>query len=207
MICIVVVYDLCMKILLLNTLLILSSCSLFKNQSLSRDITKNTKKICLSGSGKGRLTIQNSTYVFGYESSLEEELAKWTLALDFPLRNQEIFHLDWSQSKKVKFSSTIEEKILKENKHVHPKHLDEYIQNLGNFLKEVIDMRTNRISKSNYSWKMDRKSITAQNRNNVFSAEFKQLTSEDFFGLMTIRYHFDENQSYKMDFVVRNCAQ
>jgi hypothetical protein len=196
-----------MKILLISTFLILSSCSVFKANKLSRNIKSNIQKVCLSGSGKGRLTVQERTYVFGYDSLLEESLAKWTLALDFPMRNQELFKLDWSKGEKVSFKTSIEEKILKENKHVNPKHLDEYIQKLGQFLKEVIDSKSGISKSSQFKWKTTSKSIVATDSKNMFTAEFKQLTSGNFFGLMTIRYQFERNQRFKMDFVVRNCAQ
>jgi hypothetical protein len=196
-----------MKLLLLSTFLLLSSCSIFNAGKLSRDIENNIQKICLSGSGKGRLTVQNRTYVFGYDSLLEEDLAKWTLALDFPMRNQELFKLDWSKGNKTIFETSIEEKILKENKHVNPKHLDQYIQKLGLFLKEAIDAKAGKTKNSKFEWETAKKSIIATDDKKLFTAEFKQLTSGNYFGLMAIRYQFERNQSFKMDFVVRNCAQ
>lgn len=197
-----------MKLLLFSIILLLSSCSVFKTNKLSRDIKTNIQKICLSGQGKGRLTVQKKTYIYGYESLLEEDMAKWTLALDFPMRNQEIFKLDWSKGGKVDFHTSIEDIILRENKHVSPKHLDLYIQNLGLFLKEVIDAK--KITKAHgqkFNWSATKKSISATDEKNLFKADFTQLTAGNYFGLMTIRYQFEQHQRFKMEFVVRNCAQ
>lgn len=196
-----------MKISLLFVVFILSSCSVFKARKLSRDVSENAKKICLSGNGKGRLEVQDQKYVFSYESLMEEELARWTLILDFPLHNQEELKLDWSKANKVEFTTSIEEKILKENRHVNPTQLDKYIQNLGSFLKEVIDLANSKQVKSAYSWEIKQKSFVAVSKNKAFIAEFKQLTSQNYFGLMSLSYQIEDEQSYKMDFVVRNCAE
>jgi hypothetical protein len=43
------------------------------------------KKICLEGSGKGRIELVGSKYTFGYESQLNRPKNLFELALDFPI--------------------------------------------------------------------------------------------------------------------------
>ena len=184
------------------------SCSLLQTSILSKNLSKDLKKTCLTSSGKGRLKVQNKTYIFGYESFLDNNVNQWTLALDFPMHNQESFKLDWSESQNIKFTASIEEKILRDNSNVDPKQLDSFITSLGSFIKEIIDIKNlgSNVSKS-FKWSTDKKSIKAKDKDERFFAEFQNLTSDDYFGLMTIRYQFREQQSYKLDLVVRNCAE
>lgn len=46
---------------------------------------KQFKKICLEGSGKGRIELVGSKYTFGYESQMNHRNNVFDLALDFPI--------------------------------------------------------------------------------------------------------------------------
>lgn len=46
---------------------------------------KQFKKICIEGSGKGRIELVGSKYTFGYESLLDRPKNLFELALDFPI--------------------------------------------------------------------------------------------------------------------------
>jgi hypothetical protein len=48
-------------------------------------LKKQFKKICLEGSGKGRIEIVGSKYTFGYESVIDRKKNDFNLALDFPV--------------------------------------------------------------------------------------------------------------------------
>lgn len=48
-------------------------------------LNKQFKKICLEGSGKGRIELVGSKYTFGYESLINRSANIFDLALDFPI--------------------------------------------------------------------------------------------------------------------------
>lgn len=48
-------------------------------------LTKQFRKICLEGSGKGRIELAGSKYTFGYESQISSSKKVFELALDFPI--------------------------------------------------------------------------------------------------------------------------
>lgn len=195
-----------MKFLL--PLILLYSCSLFKTHTVDRDLSQSTKRICLSSEGKGRLVVQNRKYIFSYDSILEKKLAHWELALNFPLRKTETFKLDWSKSGKVDFTSTIEEKLLKENKNLDPRSIEEFTSGLGNLLEEIIKLRTAKKLKSKkFSWSSSKKSLIAKSRNKSFNAVFTNLGPNGHFGLMRLSYQNSGDQAYKMDLVVRKCLE
>jgi hypothetical protein len=198
-----------MKYILILNFLFLSSCGLLKTKSLNRNITKASQSVCLSSEGKGRLEILKRKYVFSYESALDVEAANWELALSFPLRDQESFKLDWSEENKILFTSSIEDKILKENKNINPNSLHEFTQNLGRLLHEVIlrSDEANKGLKSKFMWQVTNKELKAMNRDKTFKASFLNLVAGGHFGLMRIQYKDDDQQSYKLDLVVRNCHE
>ncbi len=193
---------------LLCILILLSGCSLFKKGVVERDLSKSTQKICLSSHGKGRLMVKKNKYIFSYESALDTEHALWQLALNFPLRKTESFKLDWSQEGKVNFESTIEERILKENKNIDPKSLESFTSAVGYLLEEIIKIRTkSRETKRLFRWKVTKKAILVQSRDKKINAEFKNLVANQYFGLMTIKYENASAQTYKLDLIVRKCLE
>ncbi len=188
--------------------LVLVSCATFKRNIVERDVHKSTQKICLSSEGKGRLTVGNNKYIFSYESALDTEEALWQLALNFPLHKTEMFKLDWSVKGKVKFTSSIEQRILKENQDINPQSLEAFTSGMGRLLDEIIKLRTNKIKKPKYyKWKTTKKSLLATSKKRFVDAEFKNLVGNEYFGLMTIKYHDKKDQSYKMDLIVRKCLE
>ncbi len=194
-----------MKILIL---FLLTSCSLFKTHTVNRELHKSTQNIFLSSEGKGRLFVQNSKYVFSYESALDEEHAHWQLVLNFPLRKPETFKLDWSEEGKVKFKSSIEERLLKENRNINPRSLERFTKGLGELLQEVIEVRSlKRNGKKKFIWKRTPKALKAKDKSGRFNAMFTNLVSDSHFGLMRVNYQNSKKQAYKMDLVVRKCLE
>lgn len=197
-----------MKFLALAFVFLFSSCSLFKTHLVDRELHKSTKKICLSSEGKGRLFVQNKKYIFSYESALDEEHANWQLVLNFPLRKPETFTLDWSEEGKVKFTSSIEERLLKENRNVNPKALDRFTNGIGGLLQEVIELRSLKRAKAKkFKWSSNKKSLTARGMGKDFNATFTNLVSNSHFGLMRVNYQNSKKQAFKLDLVVRNCLE
>ena len=159
----------------------------------------------MNSEGKGRLTVKNKKYIFTYESFLDEDQAKWVLTLDFPLRSEETFELDWSKNGKMHFKSSIDTKILRENKEVDPKELDRFVSSIGHFLKDIIKLRSYSKKKLRNKWKLDKKSLNSISRSKRSKMLFTNINNENYFGLMTVSYEGKGDQSYKMDFIVRKC--
>jgi hypothetical protein len=67
--------------------LFLCSCATIKSTAPQSTayLSKQFKKICLEGSGKGRIELVGSKYTFGYESQISTINNVFDLALDFPI--------------------------------------------------------------------------------------------------------------------------
>ena len=127
------------RVSLAVALFILEGCS--TTQLGSKDPKVVAEKICLNNDGRGRLTVNQKKYVFTYFSALENDDAKWVLGLSFPFQEEEIFELDWSENSKMKFNTSSDSKILKENTNINPQELDRFINAIGSALKDVINLK------------------------------------------------------------------
>lgn len=194
---------------LLVLIVLIQSCALFKGKDLSNQLDESLKNVCLSSQGKGRLQVGNSKYVFSYEAALDEEHANWLLALNFPLRPQETFQLDWSQEGDIKLKTSLEDKIIKENRGVDPRSVEKFVQGLGALIQEIIHTRTNdeALKTRQFNWKKVRNELWTLNKNHNIKAKFKKLGSEGFFTLMELSYLEPEKSFYKLDLVVRQCFE
>lgn len=196
-----------MKIALLMTFF-LTSCSLFKISKVSKDLSVSSQKICLSSEGKGRLNVKGRKYIFSYESGLLDHDHSWKLALKFPLRKAEIFEIDWSNPNKVKFTSTIEDKILRENRGVNPKSIEIFTSQVGHLLKEVLIHQSGRKEqKVEFDWKADGGSLLASKKDSKFKAKFTNIVAEHYFGRMSLSYVDITDEEYSLDLIVRNCSE
>lgn len=78
-------------------------------------LSKQFKKICLEGSGKGRIELVGSKYTFGYESQVAQAQNRFDLALDFPIFGETKVSLSLNPkevSKEMKHDQLVE--LLKE---------------------------------------------------------------------------------------------
>ncbi|MCV6608904.1 MAG: hypothetical protein OIF32_11895, partial [Campylobacterales bacterium] len=173
---------------LLVLLFSLNSCSLFNSYKLTRDVAFESKKICLTSEGRGRLHVSGRKYVFSFESFLDQKESKWTLGLDFPLHNQETFEIDWSVAGKIRMKSSIEDKLLRESSEVNPKELALFVRGIGVLLKEVIFLKENKTKKSKfYQWTINDKELLGVDKRKRFFASFQKPTN-DKFGLISLEY-------------------
>jgi len=195
-----------MKILLILMLIIFNSCSLFKPKLLNRNLSTAAKSVCLSADGRGRLTFLKRKYVFSYESYLDEAQANWLLALSFPLHAQETFKIDWSKNDKIELISSIEDKILRENKNINPAMLHAFTENVGSLIKEIIDLRSKKV-KTKFNWIVTNKELSAKSKDSRFEANFLNMLNSGYFGLMSLKYKVDGNSPYKLDLIVSNCLK
>ncbi len=196
-----------MKFALIMTFF-LTSCSLFKITKVSKDLSVSSQKICLSSSGKGRLKVKGSKYIFSYESGLQDHQNSWKLALDFPLRKTEVFEVDWSDVKNVKYTSTIEDKILRENRGVNPKSIEAFVTNVGSLLKEILIQKSGKSEEqSQFEWQASGNTLNVTLKNTKFNATFTNIVSGRYFGLMSLNYVDSTNEGYSLDLIVRNCIE
>lgn len=175
---------------------------------LSGEIGQAVQKVCLSSEGNGRLTVLNKKYVYSYESVLEADLGRWILAMSFPLRIPETFELDWSEAGKVKFTSSIEERILKENKNINPKSLEDFTNKLGHLFDVIVRLQLKQsVDNSKFDWSVSDKDLVFVHSDKKLSATFTNLTSNNSFGLVSVTYSDLMSQDYKLDLVVSNCLK
>lgn len=75
-------------------LFFLTSCALFKGQSslVDMDKLKLLDAVQLTGEGRGRLSLGQSQYVFGFDSIFKENF-DWILAVQIPLHGEEVMIL------------------------------------------------------------------------------------------------------------------
>ena len=186
-----------------------SSCSLFKTFDVSENMRLSAKKICLSGEGKGRLGVNNKKYIFQYESGLDLEYANWKLALNFPLQKSELFELDWSENGKVKFSSSIDQRILRENDAIDPHSFDFFTRSIGQLIQEIISLKeaTTRggTRESKFQWKQSKKILSVTNSKENFTANFSNMVGDEYFGLIKMSYIDSKKQNFRMDLIVKTC--
>ena len=165
---------------------------------MSRDLSASASKVCLTSAGKGRLAVGDKKYIFSYESALDKEAANWKLALDFPLQKTELFELDWSENEKVQFTSSIDDKILKENSKINPQALETFTSSIGKLIQQIISVEDKGMKNLNYfSWESTQKTLVATNKDN-FKAKFTNMTGNQYFGLMPISYVNSNNQNFRI---------
>ena len=80
--------------LLLGAAFVLTGCSHIKTTKS----TKAFKSLCLSGEGKGRISLNEGKYVFSYENLLKLKEQEWLLGLQLPLHGEEVLELKFKDA-------------------------------------------------------------------------------------------------------------
>ena len=98
------------KWLILITLF--SSCALLKSHDLRTEkVEKLLDSIKTSGDGRGRLTLDQSQFVFGFEAILKENF-DWLLAAEFPLHGEELLILkDLKSESMLEVQSDLQQRV------------------------------------------------------------------------------------------------
>lgn len=190
---------------LLIVLIILGACSTAKLSSENPRVV--AKNICMNNEGKGRLSINGKKYVFTYFSALSNEDSKWTLGLSFPFQDEEIFELDWSEDNKMKFNTSIDDKILRENSNIDPRELDKFISSLGLSLQDIIRLKSKSNSKLSYQWIVQKNSLKGHNKSNKTEVEFTNINNDGYFGLIQFDYLKQAKQNFKIEFILNECFE
>lgn len=163
------------------------------------------KNICMNSEGRGRLTINKSKYLFSYFSSLDSEHSKWTLGLSFPFQDEETFELDWSENGKMKFQTSLDNKILRENSQINPLELEQFITSLGSSLKDIIKLKANS-KKLSHFWRVDKNNLVGQSFDKQGVMTFTNLNNKNF-GLIQFEYKKESDQAFKIEFILQECFE
>ena len=193
-----------MKRIILTIFIILTSCA--TPQLSSKDPRIAAQNICMNSEGRGRLTINNKKYVFSYFSSLESKYSRWTLGLSFPFQDEETFELDWSENQKMKFKTSLDTKILRENSQINPEALELFITSLGNSLKDIIKLK-GIDKKLTHRWWVEKNSLYGTNPNKKSKMSFTNLDTENKFGLIKFEYLNNTKQNFKIEFILKECFE
>lgn len=142
------------NLLVVLILVILNSCALWKSKEEDRRIidTSDPLKafkssltdICLSGAGKGKLNFFEERHSFAFESFLEKDEAKWTMAFQIPFQDDELIRIHFGdvleRSGDIKVDGSFYQKLTKSNSKTESgrqalRLLDRSLAKLGIFLK------------------------------------------------------------------------
>ena len=97
----------------------LNSCSSSEN-SKTLSTQSKMKRVCLSGSGKGRVRIGRNKSLFRYESKLNQDKKYWRMVLDLPIHGEEMIGLKWANGQKMWSASFIKALESEEDKYSAP---------------------------------------------------------------------------------------
>ena len=189
----------------LALLIIAVGCSSTQLKSTNPNVV--AQKICLNNEGRGRLTVNQKKYVFTYFSALEKDDSKWILGLSFPFQDEEVFELDWSENQKMKFNTSIDSKILKENSNINPTELELFINSIGLALKDVIKLKNYSNQKLAYNWNVNKNSFIGTSKARKMKVRFDNLVKGHHFGLIELEYVKDKDQSFKFEFILSECFE
>lgn len=184
------------------------SCSVFQFSRLSKNVIKESKKVCLNADGNGRLKIQGHKYVFSFETLLNVEESKWQMALSFPLHGEEYIELNLDEGH-AQLNQKLEDKILKERSGVNPELLHNFMSSWGVFLRELIYMQQNEreVSDAKFRWNVSKNKLSAlskQGKNNISSQFYNARDS--FFTRMDFLLRSEvEKRPMQIELVVRKC--
>lgn len=198
-----------MKYFIIVSLLVLSSCAIFQKSVLSENLSRDIKKVCLSSEGKGRIVINNQKYLFSYESALREEDKNWIMALNFPIYGEEYVQIDW-QNNILQHEASFESKMLKDQKGLSPEKLELFLKSWGQFLHEIILLKSNQEKSKNFNWDLGTKELkaTSELQNNEVQIIFKNLVDDKYFGRYDITTQSQNAKSlFKIEVIVRKCLE
>lgn len=186
-------------------MLIFNSCSVFQTSKL-KNLDSAAQAVCLNSEGKGKIQIASDIAYFGFYSVLELEEANWLLGMNFPLQEEETFELDWSRNGKISFKTSIEQKILRQNKDVNPIELEEFIQFAGNSLKDIVTLKSKNKNKLALIWGIDQGQMVGTSSRKKAKIIFEEFQGQ-FYKKMKIELISKKDQVYKLEFNTRICHE
>lgn len=189
----------------LTILFFISSCAIFRQQNVSKNVYKASQNVCLNADGSGRLEIYGHKYVFGAETLYDAEDARWAMGLNFPLYGQELIELQINDPNSEMIQN-LEEKILREKAGVNPKNLKNIMLEWASFLKELIKIKSNdlKLSKTKFDWKVSKNNLYAKSK--TLKVKFSNYNGS-YFGKMVLAFDAMSNSSKrsKIELIVRKC--
>lgn len=186
-------------------LFFISSCALFRQQNLSKNVLKASQNVCLNADGNGRLEIYGHKYVFGAETLYDAKDYRWAMSLNFPLYGQELIELQVNDPESEMIQN-LEEKILREKKGVNPQNLQQMMIEWASFLKELIKIKSNdiKLSKTKFDWKVSKNNLYAASK--TLKVKFSNFNGS-YFGKMDFTFNAERKMDKisKIELIVRKC--
>lgn len=130
---------------LLAIVFIFTSCQLFNGAKLSNDLQKEIKKVCLQGSGDGRVITGNTKFPFNYEMGFEESL--WLMAVQFPFKDEVVVEVDLKSNI---YRPSFERELLKSAKGINPKVLRILLKLWSKNIFDIYQAKTNNLKVKSY---------------------------------------------------------
>lgn len=192
--------------------LLFSSCSLFRFQKVSEDIPKESQKICLNSSGKGRIEMEQGKYVFSYESALVEEEEKFIMVLNFPIYGEEKFEIYFTDGQLRENNSELEHRLIATGSGVDPLLVQSFISLWAKYFKELISLQRGVPSKkASFEWMVKEQTLMGiSNLQNLQFISKANVANKDFFEHLTFQMKETKNkssQSLKVELFVRECLE
>lgn len=201
---------------LLTTLIFfitLTSCSLFRFEEISQNIPLETKKICLSSTGKGRIEMKSGKYIFSYESALMNEEEKFIILLNFPIYGEEKFEINWESSlNKASDNSELEHRLLSSGEGIDPKLVQGFISLWSKYFEELIAIQTGtKFKKKSFKWEVkDQKLIASSQGPSIEFISKADVANKDFFEHLTFEVQEKGQKlssTLKVELFVRECLE
>jgi len=200
-----------MKIIIPFFLIILTSCSLFNQKSLTQNLSKDIEKVCLDASGRGRLIINDHKYVFSFESLLSANEHKWIMGLNFPVYGEEVLEVSWDENQKVDFTASFENRVLKEKKGVDPELLNIFLENWSKLVYEIISLKNGNKTNESFSWSTNPRELVVETKIidiGLAKIKFQNLTTSNYFGRFdVVLQNKNKENAYKVEMIVRKCLK
>jgi len=193
------------RIFLSITLLIFSSCSLFKTTDIQTQSTEELMAaIKIEGEGRGRLRINDQQFVFSFDSLLTDDHS-WILAANFPLHGEE--SLTFSNLKSEKFSIDDDQLALRMeegirqylvSKKKNPKNSRAIFIEMRKFVRFALAKRLNlKQDSSMYEIEVKKQELLIKKQlteDLVMSVKAQNLT-ESFFKNLKMNFHSQNSSS------------
>ena len=95
-------------------LLLLTSCALFQKGPDLRKLPVDSllDSLTLTGEGRGRLEVDNRSYVFSLEAAYSEEVDQWGLSASFPVYGEEVLIYKKIKTAKITQVQNFEKRLL-----------------------------------------------------------------------------------------------
>lgn len=189
---------------LLALALIFTSCQLFNGTKLSNDPQKEIKKVCLQGSGDGRVITGSTKFPFNFEMGFEESL--WLMAIQFPFKDEVVVEVDLKSNI---YSPSFERELLKSAKGINPKILRILLKIWNKNIFDIYQAKTKNTKVKSYivdSTKLSKKLILRSGYK--LHLQYNTLVDDSYFKWFEVIIEdLKSKKKFKIQTRVRECLK